>query len=42
MKCLECENWQRNEVRDCNIGGCALHQYRPYQEKEGKDDNNDK
>lgn len=41
LKCLECCNWQRNEVRDCTIGGCALWQYRPYQEKEGKGDKNE-
>lgn len=33
LACLQCCCWQRNEVRDCTIGGCALHQYRPYQEK---------
>jgi len=32
-KCLECCCWQRNEVRDCNIEGCALWLYRPYQDK---------
>lgn len=30
-KCLECMNWQREEVRNCNIYHCPLWPYRPYQ-----------
>jgi hypothetical protein len=42
LACLQCVCWQRNEVRDCTIEGCALWQYRPYQNNEGngaKDEN---
>lgn len=31
QKCLECCCGSHNEVRDCRLKACALHQYRPFQ-----------
>ncbi|QEZ44721.1 hypothetical protein [Cupriavidus oxalaticus] len=31
--CLQCSNYQRNEVADCRVYRCALWLVRPYQEK---------
>ena len=28
MKCLECANWSRSEVTNCNLCDCALWPYR--------------
>ena len=30
--CLECQQWQREEVRQCNDTLCPLHPYKPYNE----------
>jgi len=30
LKCLECTNWDRKEVKLCNITSCPLHPIRPY------------
>jgi hypothetical protein len=35
-KCAECSNLQRIEVEQCQVGGCPLWQYRPYQGKESR------
>lgn len=28
--CLECTNWEREEVRKCTSPACPLYPYRPY------------
>lgn len=33
-KCLDCSNFQREEITNCTVFGCPLHPYRPYQNKE--------
>ena len=33
LKCLECSNYQIEEVKHCPIRACALWNWRPYQEK---------
>ena len=30
-KCLSCCNWQREEIKACNVVICPLHSFRPYQ-----------
>jgi hypothetical protein len=30
-RCLQCSNYQRDEITNCTVVGCALHAYRPYQ-----------
>jgi hypothetical protein len=30
-RCLQCSNYQRDEIRYCTVYGCALWIYRPYQ-----------
>lgn len=30
LKCLECVDWQREEVRHCQCFDCPLHSIRPY------------
>lgn len=30
LKCLDCTNWQKQEVADCTIVDCSLHSFRPY------------
>lgn len=30
LKCLDCSNWQREEVRGCRVTNCPLHVVRPY------------
>jgi len=35
-KCLECSNLQRIEVAECQVEGCPLWQYRPYQHNAGR------
>jgi hypothetical protein len=35
-KCIECCNFQKAEVKRCDIEGCPLWRYRPYQNKAGK------
>ena len=30
IKCLQCCNYDRNEVRNCAVITCALHPVRPY------------
>lgn len=32
LKCLECCNWQPNEVAKCSVNDCALFAFRPYKE----------
>ncbi|MCB1865148.1 MAG: hypothetical protein KDG50_06930 [Chromatiales bacterium] len=32
-KCLQCTNYDRQEVRDCTVELCPLHAYRPFQPK---------
>lgn len=34
-KCIECCCGSHNEVRDCKLKACALHQYRPFQRERG-------
>lgn len=31
VKCLQCCNYDREEVRHCTVVTCALHNVRPYQ-----------
>jgi len=31
MMCLQCSGFQRNEVTECRVITCALHNHRPYQ-----------
>ena len=44
IKCLQCCNYDRDEVRGCTVVTCALHPVRPYQtrgtaaEVQGADD----
>lgn len=33
IKCLQCTNYDREEVRYCSVLSCALHAVRPYQDK---------
>ena len=33
-RCLQCSNFQREEIAHCSVVTCALWQYRPYQEGE--------
>lgn len=33
IKCLQCCNYEREEVRGCTVTTCALHPVRPYQVK---------
>jgi hypothetical protein len=33
LKCLECCNWEKGEVRKCEDKSCPLWQFRPYQGK---------
>jgi hypothetical protein len=30
-RCLQCSNYQRDEITNCTVVGCALYAYRPYQ-----------
>lgn len=39
-KCLECSNFQINEVRECMVYTCPLWMYRPYQKDSGTGDPN--
>lgn len=34
MKCLDCAQFQRDEIRHCAVQTCPLHNFRPYQQKE--------
>ena len=34
--CLECFQWQREEISVCTSLSCPLYPYRPYQSKEAK------
>lgn len=34
MKCLECSDYTKAEITDCNVRTCPLWNYRPYQKKE--------
>lgn len=29
-KCLDCSNWQKDEIKDCQCPACALYEVRPY------------
>ena len=31
LKCLDCSNWQTEEVRHCTVTDCPLYPVRPYQ-----------
>jgi hypothetical protein len=31
LKCLDCSNWQTDEVRHCTVTDCPLYPVRPYQ-----------
>jgi hypothetical protein len=31
-RCLQCSNYQRDEIKHCTVEGCALWTYRPYQD----------
>jgi len=33
IKCLQCTNYQREEITNCAVNTCALLQVRPYQVK---------
>lgn len=35
-KCLECVNFERKMVETCEISGCPLWLYRPYQHQKAK------
>jgi hypothetical protein len=37
--CLECVQWQKEEVRLCTDLGCSLYPYRPYKNKANHSDN---
>ena len=41
VKCLQCVNYQREEIKLCGIVTCALHPVRPYQDKEPLPDADD-
>jgi hypothetical protein len=30
-RCLQCSNYQRDEITNCTVVGCALWTYRPFQ-----------
>lgn len=30
LKCLDCTNWQKLEIKNCDIKECSLHNIRPY------------
>jgi hypothetical protein len=32
-KCLDCCNWDRDEVANCTVLVCPLHPWRPFQDK---------
>ena len=32
-KCLDCSNWQRDEIAECRVLTCPLHPWRPFQAK---------
>ena len=36
-KCLDCGCWQIDEVRNCTIFTCPIWDFRPFQQKSGKD-----
>lgn len=29
-KCLDCTNWQKEEIKKCTVSDCPLYPYRPY------------
>lgn len=31
-RCLQCSNYQRDEIANCTVLGCAFWQYRPFQD----------
>lgn len=37
MVCLQCTNYQRAEIRDCNITHCVLWNFRPFQKGNDED-----
>lgn len=39
LKCLECSAWQKEEVRHCTVRACPSWPDRPYQPKEGANEN---
>lgn len=41
VKCLQCVNYQREEIKLCGVVTCALHPVRPYQDKEPLPDGDD-
>lgn len=36
--CIECTGYDRKVVRDCSDTGCPLWHHRPYQKKDGKEE----
>jgi hypothetical protein len=34
-KCLDCSNWQRQEITHCRVLTCPLHAWRPFQKAAG-------
>lgn len=34
VKCLQCSNFQRDEVINCKVESCGLYKFRPYQPKD--------
>ena len=34
IKCLQCTNYDREEIRNCSVLSCALHAVRPYRGKD--------
>jgi hypothetical protein len=33
LKCLDCTNYQKEEITKCTVLTCSLHRIRPYQNK---------
>lgn len=37
LKCLECANYERKEIKECTLTGCSLFPHRPYQMRSDAD-----
>ena len=37
-KCLECSNYQRDEIRNCTVETCPLWVWRPFQTNSNSDE----
>lgn len=42
LMCLQCSNYNTNEIKHCHISGCALYQVRPYQERGDNDETDER